>query len=84
MVEMWVLLLFLDNNLKEYAGHRENDRGEWVELGMSGCLKFRRTLQRNGLADTASGRTRVTCENRMVELKTNREGKIVVARVLDE
>mgnify|MGYP003152133968 FL=1 len=84
MVEMWVLLLFLDNNLKEYAGHQESAKGEWVEMGMSGCLRMRRTLQRNGLADTASGRTRVTCENRMVELKTNREGKIVVARVLDE
>ena len=84
MVEMWVLLLFLDNNLKEYAGHQETAKGEWVEMGMSGCLRMRRTLQRNGLADTASGRTRVTCENRMVELKTNREGKIVVARVLDE
>ena len=84
MVEMWVLLLFLDNNLKEYAGHQESAKGEWVEMGMSGCLRMGRTLQRNGLADTASGRTRVTCENRMVELKTNREGKIVVARVLDE
>ena len=82
MVEMWVLLLFLDDQLKEYAGHVETDRGEWVEMGMSGCLRMRRTLQRNGLADTASGRTRVTCENRMVELKTNREGKIVVAKVL--
>jgi len=82
MVEMWVLLLFLDNNLKEYAGHQESAKGEWVEMGMSGCLRMRRTLQRNGLADTASGRTRVTCENRMVELKTNREGKIVVARVV--
>ena len=82
MVEMWVLLLFLDNNLKEYAGHQENAKGEWVEMGMSGCLRMRRTLRRNGLADTASGRTRVTCENRMVELKTNREGKIVVAKVL--
>ena len=83
MVEMWVLLLFLDNNLKEYAGHHESAKGEWVEMGMSGCLRMRRTLQRNGLADTASGRTSVTCENRMVELKTNREGKIVVAKVLD-
>ena len=82
MVEMWVLLLFLDDQLKEYAGHVETDRGEWVEMGMSGCLRMRRTLQRNGLADTASGKTRVTCERRTVELKTNREGKIVVAKVL--
>jgi|TARA_R110002020_G_scaffold406420_1_gene616606 hypothetical protein len=82
MVEMWVLLLFLDGTLKEYAGHQESAKGEWVEMGMSGCLRMRRTLKRNGLADTASGRTRVTCEKRTVELKTNREGKIVVAKVL--
>ena len=82
MIEMWVLLLFLDDQLKYYAGHVQTDRGEWVEMGMSGCLRMRRTLQRYGLADTASGRTRVTCEKRTVELKTNREGKIVVAKVL--
>jgi hypothetical protein len=82
MVEMWVLLLFLDDRLKEFAGHFEADNGAWVEMGMSQCLRTRRTLKRNGLADTASGRTRVTCEKRTVELKTNHEGKIVVAKVL--
>ena len=82
MTEMFVLLLFLNNNLKEYAGHYENDKGQWVQMGLSQCLRMRRTLRRNGLADTASGKTRVTCEKRMVELKTNREGKIVVAKVL--
>ena len=82
MTEMFVLLLFLNNNLKEYAGHYENDKGQWVQMGLSQCLRRRRTLRRNGLADTASGKTRVTCEKRMVELKTNREGKIVVAKVL--
>ena len=82
MTEMFVLLLFLNNNLKEYAGHYENDKGQWVQMGLSQCLRMRRTLRRNGLADTASGKTRVTCEKRMVELKTNREGKSVVAKVL--
>jgi len=32
--------------------------------------------------DTTSGKTRFTCEERTVELKTNKEGKIVVAKVL--
>ena len=82
MTEMFVLLLFLNNNLKEYAGHYENDKGQWVQMGLSQCLRMRRTLRRNGLADTASGKTRVTWEKRRVELKTNREGKIVVAKVL--
>ena len=82
MTEMFVLLLFLNDNLKEYAGHYENDKGQWVEMGMSGCLRMKRTLRRNGMKDTASGKTRLTCEKRMVELKTNREGKIVVAKIL--
>jgi hypothetical protein len=43
---------------------------------------MKRTLKRNGWKDTASGKTRFTCEKRAVELKTNREGNIVVAKVL--
>ena len=83
MEVMFVLLLYINNDIKEYMGHWENPTtGEWVEMGMSQCLRTRRTLKRNGLADTASGRTRVTCEKRTVELKTNHEGKIVVAKVL--
>jgi len=54
-----------------------------VEMGMSGCLSMKRTLKRNGWKDTASGKTRFTCEKRTVELKTNREGNIVVARIIE-
>ena len=82
MEVMFVLLLYMNDNLKEWMGHYENDSGEWVEMGMSGCLSMKRTLKRNGWKDTASGKTRFTCEKRTVELKTNNEGNIVVAKVL--
>ena len=84
MEVMFVLLLYMNNNLKEWMGHWENpSTGQWVEMGMSGCLSMKSTLKRNGWKDTASGKTRFTCEKRTVELKTNNEGNIVVARVLD-
>ncbi len=84
MEVMFVLLLYMNNNLKEWMGHWENpSTGQWTELGMSGCLSMKRTLKRNGWKDTASGKTRFTCEKRTVELKTNKEGNIVVAKVLD-
>jgi hypothetical protein len=84
MEVMFVLLLYMNDNLKEYMGHWENpNTGQWTELGTSGCLSMKRTLKRNGWKDTASGKTRFTCEKRTVELKTNKEGNIVVARVLD-
>jgi hypothetical protein len=44
---------------------------------------MKRTLKRNGWKDTASGKTRFTCEKRTVELKLNNEGNIVVARVIE-
>jgi len=43
---------------------------------------MKRTLKRNGWKDTASGKTRFTCEERMVELKINKDGNVVVAKVL--
>ena len=83
MEVMFVLLLYINNEIKEYMGHWDNPAtGEWTELGMSGCLSMKRTLKRNGWKDTASGKTRFTCEERTVELKTNREGNIIVAKVL--
>ena len=81
---MFVLLLYMNDNLKEWMGHYENDSGEWGEMGMSGCLSMKRTLKRNGWKDTASGKTRFTCEKRSGELKLNKEGKPVVARVIVE
>ena len=84
MEVMFVLLLYINNDIKEYMGHWENPTtGEWSILGMSGCLSMKRTLKRNGWKDTASGKTRFTCEKRSVELKLNKEGKPVVARVLE-
>ena len=84
MEVMFVLLLYINNDIKEYMGHWENPTtGKWSELGMSGCLSMKRTLKRNGWKDTVSGNTRFTCEKRTVELKTNKEGNIVVARVVE-
>ena len=83
MEVMFVLLLYMNDNLKEWMGHWENpNTGKWEEMGMSGCLSMKRTLKRIGWKDTASGKTRFTCEKRTVELKTNKEGQIVVAKVL--
>ena len=83
MEVMFVLLLYMNDNLKEWMGHWENpNTGKWEEMGMSGGLSMKRTLKRNGWKDTASGKTRFTCEKRTVELKTNKEGQIVVAKVL--
>ena len=83
MEVMFVLLLYMNDNLKEWMGHWENpNTGQWEEMGMSGCLSMKRTLKRNVWKDTASGKTRFTCEKRTVELKTNKEGQVVVAKVL--
>ena len=45
MEVMFVLLLYMNDNLKEWMGHYENDSGQWVEMGMSGCLSMKRTLK---------------------------------------
>ena len=45
---MFVLMLFLNGNLIEFMGHHENEKGEWVEMGVPGCLAMKRTLSRNG------------------------------------
>ena len=53
MEVMFVLLLYMNNNLKEWMGHWENpNTGQWVEMGMSGCLSMKRTLKE------MAGRTR--------------------------
>ena len=58
---MFILMLFLDGNLIEYMGHHENEQGEWVEMGVPGCLSMKRTLARNGWKDSDSGQTRYAC-----------------------
>ena len=80
---MFVLMLFLDGNLIEFMGHHENEQGEWVEMGVPGCLAMKRTLARNGWKDSASGQTRYACEKHKVEVEDNWEGREVVRKVLD-
>ncbi len=77
MEVMFVLLLYMNDNLKEWMGHYENDSGQWVEMGMSGCLSMKRTLKRNGWKDTASGKTRFTCEKayRRAKAEQRREAR---------
>ena len=80
---MFILMLFLDGNLIEYMGHHENSDGEWVEMGVPGCLAMKRTLARNGWKDSTSGETRYACEKHKVAVEHNSEGREVVRKVLD-
>ena len=80
---MFILMLFLDGNLIEYMGHHENEQGEWVEMGLPGCLQMKRTLARNGWKDSDSGQTRYACEKHKVAVEDNWEGREVVRKVLD-
>ena len=83
MTEMFLLLLYMNGNIKEYMGHWEDPKtGVWSPLNLSGCLSMKRTLKRNGWKDLPSGKTRFSCEKRTVELKTDKDGNIVVAKVL--
>ena len=45
MEVMFVLLLYMNDNLKEWMGNYENDKGEGVQLGVSGCLSMKRRLK---------------------------------------
>ena len=76
-------MLFLDGNLIEYMGHHENSEGQWVEMGVPGCLAMKRTLARNGWKDSTSGQTRYACEKHKVAVEDNWEGREVVRKVLD-
>ena len=80
---MFILMLFLDGNLIEYMGHHEYSDGEWVEMGVPGCLAMKRTLARNGWKDSTSGETRYACEKHQVAVEDNWEGREVVRKVLD-
>ena len=64
-------------------GHHENSDGEWVEMGVPGCLAMKRTLSRNGWKDSDSGETRYSCEKKKVEVGDNWEGREVVKKLLD-
>ena len=80
---MFILMLFLDGNLIEFMGHHENEKGEWVEMGVPGCLAMKRTLARNGWKDSTSGQTRYACEKHKVAVEDNWEGREVVRKVLE-
>ena len=80
---MFVLILYLNGGIIEFKGHHENDQGEWVEMGVPGCLAMKRTLSRNGWKDSNSGETRYSCEKKKVEVGDNWEGREIVKKLLD-
>tara|TARA_R110002020_G_scaffold134854_1_gene301149 strand:- start:491 stop:748 length:258 start_codon:yes stop_codon:yes gene_type:complete len=80
---MFILMLFLNGNVIEYMGHYENEKGEWVEMGVKGCLQVKRTLSRNGWKDNADTNTRYACEKHEVMVEDNWEGREVVRKILD-
>ena len=78
-----VLVLYINDVPKEWRGHHEKKNGEWVEMGLSGCLQMKRTLKRNGWKDSFTGKTRFVCAKHKVELGLNHEDVIVVKKILD-
>ena len=83
MAALFVLLLYINGSVREHMGYWEDpNTGSWTELGISGCLAMKRTLKRQGWKDLPSGQTRFSCEKRTVELKTDSDGNIVIAKVL--
>ena len=80
---MFVLMLYLNGSVIEFMGHHENEHGEWVEMGVPGCLAMKRTLSRNGWKDSASGETRYACETHEVMVEHNWAGREVVRKILD-
>ena len=80
---LMILVLYINDVPKEWMGHHENKDGEWVEMGLSGCLQMKRTLKRNGWKDSFTGKTRFVCAKHKVELGLNHEKVIVVKKILD-
>ena len=81
---MFILMLYLNGSVIEFMGHWEDpSTGEWTELGVPGCLSMRRSLERNGWKDSASGETRYACERHTVAVEDNWEGREVVRKILD-
>ena len=78
-----ILVLYINDVPKEWMGHHENKNGEWVEMGLSGCLQMKRTLKRNGWKDSFTGKTRFVCAKHKVEHGLNHEDVIVVKKILD-
>ena len=78
---LFVLMLFLNGNVIEFMGHYENEQGEWVEMGVPGCLAMKRTLARNGWKDREWAR--YACEKHKVAVEDDWEGREVVRKILD-
>ena len=76
-----VLVLYINDVPKEFMGHHEV-KGQWVEMGMRGCLQMKRTLKRNGWKDSYTGATRFACEKHEVEIGPNWENLLVVKKIL--
>ena len=79
---MFVLMLFLNGNVIEFMGHYEK-YGEWVEMGVPGCLAMKRTLSMNGCKANADKDTRYSCEKHEGAVEDNWEGREVVRKILD-
>ena len=81
---MFVLMLYLNGSVIEFMGHWEDpNTGEWVELGVPGCLAMKRSLERNGWRDNENTDTRYACEKHEVAVEDNWEGREVVRKILD-
>ena len=78
---MIVLVFYLSGSITEFMGHHETSEG-WSIMGISGCLQMKRTLARNNWSPNVDGKTKYTCEQRVVEVKPNWEGKDVVTRIV--
>ena len=66
---MFVLILYLNGGIIEFMGHHEKD-GEWVEMGVPGCLAMKRTLSRNGWKDSDQVRLDTHVKRKRLRLET--------------
>lgn len=83
MVEtLFILILYLNGEAIEFMGHHDV-RGQWQEMGMTGCLSMKRTLQRNGWRDSKVSGTRYSCEQRRVLIETDTHGRAAVIRIVE-
>lgn len=79
---MFILILYLSGQAIEYMGHYDVN-GQWVEMGISGCLSMKRTLKRNGWRDSRLSDTRYSCESRKVYVEENKFGRMAVSRIIE-
>tara|TARA_R100001015_G_C4548523_1_gene110917 strand:+ start:455 stop:700 length:246 start_codon:yes stop_codon:yes gene_type:complete len=80
MIEMVVLVLYLNSAPIEYMGHIERDSG-WQKMTISDCLRYKRTIKRNGWQESKTGNTRYSCELRQVTLGQSWDNKEIVKSI---